>query len=687
MTVETSQTPSAAIDSDRWPAVAKVPRGPLAAASAAIANRLLRRTATHLPLRLVYSDGTATGAADPRAPSLFIHRPDALARRIGRHGLIGFGESYMAGEWSSKELTRVLTVLAGSVDELVPRSLHWLRPITPTFRPSWPDHSRDQARRNIAVHYDLSNDLFAAFLDETMTYSCAMFTDLLAQPTPAWTELAAAQRRKIDRLLDVAGVQQGSHVLEIGTGWGELCIRAAARGAHIRSVTLSVEQQRLARQRVAAAGFGHRVEIDLCDYRDVDGQYDSVVSVEMIEAVGYRSWPRYFAALEQLVRPGGPVAIQAITMPHHRMLATRHTQTWIQKYIFPGGLLPSHAGHHRHHRATHRAAHRRRGLAATALRRDAAALAGTIYAAARWAGAFRFRRGVCTDVGAVPGVLGGGLPVGLSGRLPVDVDPRGPPVNIVVVTSVSALAVAVVHSVAFAIGRRIGRYNVVDVVWGLGFVAVAVAAATLGHGDPVRRWLLLALVSTWGLRLSWHMYRKTAGQGEDPRYADLLRGATPVQPLRKVFGLQGLLTLFVSFPLQLSAVTGPTPKPLLAVGGVGLAVWLVGITFEAVGDWQLWVFKSDPANRGVIMDRGLWAWTRHPNYFGDACVWWGLWLITINDWAPLATVGSPLLMTYLLVDVSGARLTERYLKGRPGFAEYQRRTAYFVPRPPRSARR
>lgn len=687
MTVETSQTPSAAIDSDRWPAVAKVPRGPLAAASAAIANRLLRRTATHLPLRLVYSDGTATGAADPRAPSLFIHRPDALARRIGRHGLIGFGESYMAGEWSSKELTRVLTVLAGSVDELVPRSLHWLRPITPTFRPSWPDHSRDQARRNIAVHYDLSNDLFAAFLDETMTYSCAMFTDLLAQPTPAWTELAAAQRRKIDRLLDVAGVQQGSHVLEIGTGWGELCIRAAARGAHIRSVTLSVEQQRLARQRVAAAGFGHRVEIDLCDYRDVDGQYDSVVSVEMIEAVGYRSWPRYFAALEQLVRPGGPVAIQAITMPHHRMLATRHTQTWIQKYIFPGGLLPSTqaiidiTGQH------------------TGLRIvDAASLRPHYAETLRlWRERFMQRRDGLAHLGfdevfarmwelylaySEAGFRSGYLDV-----YQWTLIREGPPVNIVVVTSVSALAVAVVHSVAFAIGRRIGRYNVVDVVWGLGFVAVAVAAATLGHGDPVRRWLLLALVSTWGLRLSWHMYRKTAGQGEDPRYADLLRGATPVQALRKVFGLQGLLTLFVSFPLQLSAVTGPTPKPLLAVGGVGLAVWLVGITFEAVGDWQLWVFKSDPANRGVIMDRGLWAWTRHPNYFGDACVWWGLWLITINDWAPLATVGSPLLMTYLLVDVSGARLTERYLKGRPGFAEYQRRTAYFVPRPPRSARR
>jgi steroid 5-alpha reductase family enzyme len=258
---------------------------------------------------------------------------------------------------------------------------------------------------------------------------------------------------------------------------------------------------------------------------------------------------------------------------------------------------------------------------------------------------------------------------------------------ILVVSGASALALAVVHSVTFVIGRKLGRYNVVDVAWGVGFVAVAAVAAILGHGDPTRRWLLLALVSIWGLRLSWHIYRKTAGKGEDPRYAQLLRGATAVQVVRKVFLTQGLMGLFISFPLQLSAVTGPTPKPLLAVTGLGLAVWLVGVTFEAVGDRQLRVFKSDPANRGVIMDRGLWAWTRHPNYFGDACVWWGLWLITINGWVPLATVVSPLLMTYFLVDVSGARLTEKYMKDRPGFAEYQRRTAYFVPRPPRSVRR
>jgi steroid 5-alpha reductase family enzyme len=263
-------------------------------------------------------------------------------------------------------------------------------------------------------------------------------------------------------------------------------------------------------------------------------------------------------------------------------------------------------------------------------------------------------------------------------------------VNFLVVSGASALALVVVHSVTFLIGRRIGRYNVVDVAWGLGFVAVAAVAAALGHGDPTRRWLLLALVAIWGLRLSWHIQRKTGGKGEDRRYADLLRGATTGQVLRRVFLLQGFLGWFISLPLQLSSVsgaTGPVPKPLLAITVVGLAVWLVGVTFEAVGDRQLKAFKSDPANRGAIMDRGLWSWTRHPNYFGDACVWWGLWLVSINGWVALATVGSPLVMTYFLVQVSGARLTERYMRDRAGFAEYQKRTAYFLPRPPRSGNR
>jgi cyclopropane-fatty-acyl-phospholipid synthase len=334
---ETNLKPSAAIDSKRWPAIAKVPSGPFSATSAIVAERLLRRAAARLPLRLVYPDGSVIGAADPTAPTMVIHRPEALARRIGRRGLIGFGESYMAGEWSSHDLAQVMTVFASSVTDLVPPSLQWLRPFGPAFRPRWRSTNRDQARRNIAEHYDLSNDLFAEFLDETMTYSSAQFEHLPA----AWPDLAEAQRRKVDRLLDIAGVREGSRILEIGTGWGELCIRAASRGAHVRSITLSAEQQHLAQQRVEAAGVADSVQIDLCDYRDVEGCYDAVVSVEMIEAVGYHAWPRYFTALERLVRPGGRVAIQAITMPHDRMLVSRNTRTWIQKYIFPGGLLPS----------------------------------------------------------------------------------------------------------------------------------------------------------------------------------------------------------------------------------------------------------------------------------------------------------------------------------------------------------
>jgi cyclopropane-fatty-acyl-phospholipid synthase len=337
MTVSTIGTPWTAIDSSRWPAIARVPSGPVSATAAVVADRLLRRAAARLPLRVAYPDGTVVGAADPTVPTLVVHQPEALARRIGRYGLIGFGESYMAGEWSSDDLSGLLTVFATSVGELVPRPLQWLRPIGPAFRPRWRGASRERARRNIAEHYDLSNDLFAEFLDETMTYSCAVFDQLPASSS----DLAAAQERKIDRLLDIAGVHQGSRVLEIGTGWGELCIRAAGRGAEVRSVTLSVEQQQLARLRVAAAGLSDKVAIDLCDYRDVDGCYDAVVSVEMIEAVGFHAWQRYFATLERLVRPGGRVAIQAITMPHTRMMASRNTHTWIQKYIFPGGLLPS----------------------------------------------------------------------------------------------------------------------------------------------------------------------------------------------------------------------------------------------------------------------------------------------------------------------------------------------------------
>jgi cyclopropane-fatty-acyl-phospholipid synthase len=334
MTVEKRST---AIDPERWPAVAKVPSGPFAAASAVIADRLLRRAAARLPLRLVYPNGTVMGAGEATSPRLVINQPNRLARRIGRHGLIGFGESYMAGEWESDALTELLTILARDIGDLVPRGLQWLRPIVLASQPGSSKPSRREARRNVAAHYDLSNDLFAEFLDETMTYSGAIFAELPA----SWPELADAQRRKIDRLLDSAGVGPGTRLLEIGTGWGELAIRAAARGAHVRSITLSERQVWLARQRVAAAGLSDQVQVDLRDYRDIGGNYDAVISVEMIEAIGFHAWPDYFRTLERLLTPNGRLAIQAITMPHARMLATRNTHTWIQKYVFPGGLIPS----------------------------------------------------------------------------------------------------------------------------------------------------------------------------------------------------------------------------------------------------------------------------------------------------------------------------------------------------------
>ena len=255
--------------------------------------------------------------------------------------------------------------------------------------------------------------------------------------------------------------------------------------------------------------------------------------------------------------------------------------------------------------------------------------------------------------------------------------------NFPMVSAVSLASVVVLFGVTFVVGRRIGRYNVVDVAWGPGFVVVAAVAAAVGHGDLARRLLMLILVAVWGLRLAWHIHAKTAGKGEDPRYQALLHGdVSAANVLRRVFVIQGASLWFVSLPVQLSAATGPTPAALLPVLTLGVVMWLTGLVLEAVGDHQLRVFKNDPANRGVVIDRGLWAWTRHPNYFGDACVWWGLWLVTLNEWLALSTVLSPVLMTYFLVHATGARLTEKFMADRPGMAEYRARTSFFIPLPP-----
>jgi cyclopropane-fatty-acyl-phospholipid synthase len=324
----------------RWPTAAAGP--PPAPLRAAIARVIFEHAAGRVPVRVSYPDGRVLGAGAQGSPEFAVVRPAAFFARLGRDAKTGFGEAYMAGDWRAgpgTDLADLLTPFASQLTTLIPPALQRLRVFVDRPVPHDHENTLDGSRSNIAAHYDLSNDLFAAFLDPTMTYSSAWFDD--SEPVETATRLAEAQLRKIDGILDLAGVRSGTRVLEIGSGWGSLAIRAAQRGARVTTITLSREQMRLAGERVEAAGLAELAEVRVQDYREVEGLYDAVVSVEMIEAVGEAYWPAYFAALDRLLAPGGTVAIQAITMDHQRFLATRRSFSWIQKYIFPGGIIPS----------------------------------------------------------------------------------------------------------------------------------------------------------------------------------------------------------------------------------------------------------------------------------------------------------------------------------------------------------
>lgn len=316
-----------------WPGLATPPSARL---KGAIAKRIFRAALTKLPVRAYLPDGTWMGAGGPTAPKMNIVRPDAFFARLGADAKIGFGEAYMVGDWVTgrdTDLADLLTPFAKRMAVLVPPLLQRLRAIVERTQPTDEINALGQAQENIERHYDLSNELFTNFLDATMSYSSALYE--------SDDDLLAAQHRKIEGVLDFARVKEGMHVLEIGTGWGQLALQAAERGARVTSLTLSTEQAELARKRIADAGYSDRVQVLLRDYREANGQYDAIVSVEMIEAVGVAYWPTYFESLDRLLAPGGRVGLQAITMPNDRMQATKDSYTWIHKYVFPGGIIPS----------------------------------------------------------------------------------------------------------------------------------------------------------------------------------------------------------------------------------------------------------------------------------------------------------------------------------------------------------
>ena len=248
----------------------------------------------------------------------------------------------------------------------------------------------------------------------------------------------------------------------------------------------------------------------------------------------------------------------------------------------------------------------------------------------------------------------------------------------------NVVAVAVLLAVTLAVAVRVGRHSVIDVAWGLGFALIAAVSYALTDGDAARRLLVLALTVVWGVRLAVHIGVRNAGSQEDPRYERLLAkapGSRTAYAFRTVYLTQGVIMLFVSLPVQV-AMAGT--QGIGWLGWIGAAVWLIGFLFEAVGDRQLARFRADPANAGRVLDTGLWRYTRHPNYFGDATVWWGLFLIAADHWPGVLTVLSPIAMTYFLAAKTGKPLLEKQLtRTRPAYADYVRRTSGFFPLPPK----
>lgn len=248
---------------------------------------------------------------------------------------------------------------------------------------------------------------------------------------------------------------------------------------------------------------------------------------------------------------------------------------------------------------------------------------------------------------------------------------------------VTALALLGLMSALWILSVLRRDVSLIDIFWGPAFVLVAWLA--FGNREQPEHWLLPVLTTVWGLRLGTHLALRKRGHGEDRRYQALRKAAGEQfwwTSLFTVFWLQGALVWIISLPLQFSPMSAPTASRVSLT--IGVCLFALCLTFETVGDWQLARFQANKENRGKVLDQGLWRYTRHPNYFGDCCVWWGLWLCAISQGVPVWTVISPIVMTTLLLRVSGVSLLERDLvQSKPGYAEYVRKTSSFIPLPPR----
>ena len=322
------------------------------AAARAVVVALLRRARTDQLTVLEAMPGRTTTATTYGRPGTLhatatVHDPRAYTAVV-TEGSVGLGRGYVEGWWSSDDPVAVVQVLIrnmGTIDAARNRWHRLVGPLTDRVRTALPRDSRDRNRDDIAAHYDIGNAFFELFLDETMTYSSAVFEDLDAARTADVEALAVASRNKYDVLLRKLGVEPHHHLVEIGTGWGGMAIRAASTtGCRVSTTTISSEQLAEARERVVAAGLADRVTLLDSDWRDLPARVepaDRLVSVEMIEAVDWRDYDAFFATIERCLVPGGRAAIQAICLPDDRWERAKNTEDFIRRFVFPNGYLPS----------------------------------------------------------------------------------------------------------------------------------------------------------------------------------------------------------------------------------------------------------------------------------------------------------------------------------------------------------